>query len=426
MSTRIIGLQIENFKRIHAVSITPSGNTIVLGGKNGAGKTSVLDAIMAALGGKSNTCSQPLRDGADHGEVVVELDDLVVTRTFTAGGGGTIKVVNAEGFKASSPQKVLDQLVGALSFDPLDFSRMKDAKQAETLKSLVGLDCTDLDGRRLALYDERKEVNRASKALSGHLAGLGFDAEAPETEVSTAELFEQLQAANKTNDANAAARQRVGDIGQAIISNRAELARVQRELEALKAKLADLTRKDDDLAAERVTAQASVAELEDIDLAPIEERIAGADDLNARVRQNASHRDTKTELEGSEQASRELTEKIARIDAEKAGLMKAADFPVDGLGFDEHGVTLNGLPFDQASSAEQLRVSVAMGAALNPELRVLLVRDGSLLDADSMATLAVMAEEHDLQVWLERVGDGDEIGVLIEDGKVAERRADAA
>ena len=86
--------------------------------------------------------------------------------------------------------------------------------------------------------------------------------------------------------------------------------------------------------------------------------------------------------------------------------------------FDDTGVTLDGLPFEQASQAQQLRASVAIGAALNPKLRAMLVRDGSLLDEDSLALLTAEASRSDLQVWLEVVGrEGD--GIVIEDGEVA-------
>jgi hypothetical protein len=94
--------------------------------------------------------------------------------------------------------------------------------------------------------------------------------------------------------------------------------------------------------------------------------------------------------------------------------------PIEGLALNEEGVTFNDLPFSQCSSAEQLRISVAMGLALNPKLKVLLIRDGSLLDEESMKALAEQAAAADAQVWLERVGDKDKCAVIIEDGAVKE------
>jgi predicted ATP-dependent endonuclease of OLD family len=92
----------------------------------------------------------------------------------------------------------------------------------------------------------------------------------------------------------------------------------------------------------------------------------------------------------------------------------------DGISFDEFGVLLNGLPFTQASTGEQLRVSVAVGMALNPRLRVIFIRDGSLIDDAGLALIAELAQKNDYQVWLETVHSKDPTAVVIEDGEVKE------
>ena len=55
---KITSLQIENVKRVKALRLEPSPQGLtVIGGKNRQGKTSVLDAIAAALGGATlQTC----------------------------------------------------------------------------------------------------------------------------------------------------------------------------------------------------------------------------------------------------------------------------------------------------------------------------------------------------------------------------------
>lgn len=62
---KINALEIENVKRVKAVSLKPaeSGLTII-GGRNGQGKTSVLDAIAWALGGDKHRPSEAARDGS--------------------------------------------------------------------------------------------------------------------------------------------------------------------------------------------------------------------------------------------------------------------------------------------------------------------------------------------------------------------------
>ncbi|MCK9994023.1 MAG: hypothetical protein Dbin4_02543, partial [Alphaproteobacteria bacterium] len=63
---KIINLQAENLKRLVAVNITPDGNIVEITGKNGAGKTSILDAIYWGLTGKDGIQSTPIRKGEDH------------------------------------------------------------------------------------------------------------------------------------------------------------------------------------------------------------------------------------------------------------------------------------------------------------------------------------------------------------------------
>jgi hypothetical protein len=150
------------------------------------------------------------------------------------------------------------------------------------------------------------------------------------------------------------------------------------------------------------------------------QQIASADEINTKIRANREYLATKAELEGKQTEAEGLTLGIDKMKTTKEKITKEAKFPIDGLGFGENGVEFDGLPFEQASGAQRLRVSVAIGAALNPKLKVSIVRDGSLLDDDNLALLGELAEEYGLQVWVERVGSHDESAIIIEDGMVQE------
>ena len=66
----IQSLEIENTKRVKAVSLTPSKDGLtVIGGKNGNGKTSILDSIVWALGGDKHRPSNPKNDAWDSSTV---------------------------------------------------------------------------------------------------------------------------------------------------------------------------------------------------------------------------------------------------------------------------------------------------------------------------------------------------------------------
>ena len=85
---KILQLTVENFKKIKAFILKPDPYVQEISGANGAGKSSALDAIWAALGGaemvKASGTSQPIRNGEKKAMVTLDLGDMIVTRRWTA------------------------------------------------------------------------------------------------------------------------------------------------------------------------------------------------------------------------------------------------------------------------------------------------------------------------------------------------------
>jgi len=400
----IIKLTTNNFKNARRVEIVPdqSGNLVFVAGNNGAGKSSVLDSIAAALGGvNSKTTPKPIRDGEDRAEIILETEELIVSRVFTA-SGSRITLTNRDGAKYPKAQAKLDELVGKLSMDPFAFTQLDAKKQLAQLLELVDLpfDPDQLEAERKALFDERTAVNRQAKELESALAQYGELPEGvPANEVSVSGLLSEYHEAQNKNEV--------------LRRSQSFVERLQAQIEQLEEELA---RAKSDL----TEALASVdPNAKEIDLTAIQVQIDGAEETNRLVRK-AQERAALSERQAStfDHASK-LTEKINKIDTEKAEMLASASFPVEGLGFDEEGVTYHGVPFKQASTAEQIRVSMAMAIALNPELRVIRITDGSLLDANSLALVEEMARENDMQVWIEVVGEGPEGAYTIVDGELA-------
>jgi len=420
---RIIGLEAENIKRLRAVSITFTDGVMVIGGRNAQGKSSCLDAIAMALGGKDLVPGKPLRKGEAEGHVTVTLGEpdplYTVTRRFTAKGTTSLVVKAADGSRPASPQSLLDGLLGRLSFDPLAFSRMEPKGQAETLRQLVGIDTTKIDQQIAAAYDKRTDVGRTVARLSGALGTMPHYPDAPKEEQSVSDLASQMR------EATEAKRERD------MLIHRAEDARssisvYMSHIESLKAAISEAEKKirvaeqgieDQTKAAEAADSKAKSITVPDVDA--IQDLIADAEAVNKQIRENAQREKVKKELRDHEAAHAELDGAIDRLRNERRKMIEDANLPVEGLALDETGVTFGGVPFDQASASEQLRVSVAMGLAMNPRLKLILIRDGSLLDDDNLGMIAQMAEEGGAQVLVERVGQDAHTSIVIEDGEVA-------
>ena len=239
---KIVSLTTENVKKISAITITPEGDMVVLGGNNGEGKSSILDSIMMALAGKKSICEKPLKEGAKKGKTELDLGKYVVTRTYTEAGGGTITVKNSDGAKYSSPQSILDGLTGDLTFDPVRFANLPGRDQLETLKKLVGLDFTELDEKYKRIYSERTDIGRDGKKVKARLDGM-VDHGDVEPVILT-EIVEQIQAVEKQNRENEGKRQELAQERNGLDLRKQAFPRkiqeYQNEIDQLEKKRADI------------------------------------------------------------------------------------------------------------------------------------------------------------------------------------------
>jgi hypothetical protein len=343
---------------------------------------------MAALAGKAGAkeLTRPIRDGESTARVVVELDDLRVERKWTK-SGSTLTVGPKNGTaKLNSPQAVLDRLIGALAFDPLAFAQADDKAQVERLIDIVGREKFDaLAEERKAAYENRTDINREIRRLRAEIES---DSDAKHVEpVDMVALVEEARGARE--------RQRLEQRWEYLTSeiNRLAIERAEIEKEGLRLP--------------------KTRPLEEIETA-----LGEADHTNREAQRWVDLQAASEALARAEEVSAKHTALIESVDEQKAKLIAEASLPIDGLGFDEDGVIYNGVPFRQASAAERLKVSVAMAMAMNPDLRVICIRDASLLDDDSKIALVEMAKAHDYQIWYEVVGNPGEMGVVLEDGEV--------
>lgn len=414
---KIVQLQADNFKRLVAVEIAPDGNVVEVTGKNGSGKSSVLDAIYVALVGRSAAPPKPIREGEEKCHIKLDLGDIVVTRTFTKKDGSTytdtLKVENADGLRYGQPQQVLDALLGEIGFDPFEFCQMKAAAQAEALLQMVPLpvDLDELAELDQSDYQKRRDINRDLAADQARLAAIPKE-EVPGEAPDRNKLVEQLGRAADTNTAILRDRNEREQQDGYRISYERQITNLEAELASKRESLAALM--------ETIEKREPLPELVDTDA--LREQLVNADRALALIERQQNRDVLAARVEQLEGQSEALTKAMEEREQQRRDALAKAKMPIDGLGFqiDEKGkplVSFGGVPFEQASTAEQLRASTAIAMAANPSLRVLRVKDGSLLDDDSMKLLAEMAKAEDFQLWIERVGTGG-VGIVMENGAV--------
>jgi len=406
MTSHIIRLQVENFMRVIAVDISPDGFLIPITGKNAAGKSSVINAIWAALQWRtaSHSIPEPVRRGQDTATVRIDLGDLIITRTWN-GSGSKLQVTARDGALYKSPQAILDKFVSEIGFDPLEFVRMQPRDQRALLVDLLKIDFSDYETEKETLLADRLEAAQIEKSCSMRLLELpSIPLETPDEEISASELIQQIQNTQGEISQYHGYEAEREYLKKEISSLESDIRAIQEEISS---DLKLLKKSDDFFISHKLP-----------DITHLQGQLTNIEQTNKHIRIKQQRKLLSEQLASSQNDLKAYDAAIKDIDQKKRDTLAAAKFPVPGLSFDESGILLNGVPFAQASSSEQIRVSLAMGIAMNPDLKVLLIRDGNALDSDSLKMVEQMAHDANMQIWMERVDETRQMGIVIENGSI--------
>jgi chromosome segregation ATPase len=412
-----------------AVQLREGMNRVL--GENEAGKSTFLDLIRFAIGGAKELPGEVITRGEERAEIVLKFGGFVVERRFhkneKGGEDSTLVLIGPDGDRLPKPQTVLEAFYDKYCFDPLEFMRMEPAKQVEVLKRLGNLKFGPLETARAKLYEQRTEVNSKGTAAKARYLAMPTPTKAlPAELVNVDELLERQNAAQQVRLDNQAERSKLENLRRNVEVYTArvdgaknEIARLERTLEAKRAELereaADLVEHTDRFNAH----QAKVAELKDPAMSDLIAAISAAQATNLAIERNRDREKLRAELDELKKLSDDLSAQIDALDAQKRDAIAAVKFPVEKLGFTDEAPTYDGLALAQASAAVQLRVSVAIGVALNSKLRLMLVRDAALMGTAQLELLKQLCVERRAQLIVEIAArDAKDLEVLIQEGDV--------
>lgn len=399
---KINKLEIENVKRVKAVSLEPTQNGLtVIGGRNGQGKTSILDSIAWALGGNKYKPSQPHREGSVlPPNLQISLSNgLEIKRD---GKNSDLKVIDPSGQKAG--QKLLDSFVEEFALNLPKFMESSNADKARTLLQIIGVGdkLAEFEKKEQELYNERLVIGRVADQKKKFAAEMSYFQEAPKELISVSELLQEQQAILAKNAENERLRGQRDSLKQRQTQLDSEIARLIEE----KAK---------------VDQQLEIAEKDALDLhdestEQLEYSISNTEEINRKVRANLDKDKAEQDAQVEKEKYDNLSAQIDRIRLDKNQLLEDADLPLPGLSVAEGELLYKGQRWDNMSGAEQLKVSTAIVRKLNPECGFILIDKLEQMDLDTLKEFGQWLEQEQLQAIATRVSTGDECSIIISDG----------
>ena len=411
MTVKINKLEIENVKRVKAVTIEPTSNGLtILGGNNNQGKTSVLDAIAWALGGNKYKPSKAARDGSmNPPSLRVELSNgLIVERK---GKNSDLKVTDPSGQKAG--QQLLDSFVEELALNLPKFIESSAKDKANTLLQIIGVGekLWELDRKEEQLYNKRRTIGQIADQKKKYAAEQPQYPEAPNELVSIADLIHEQQEILARNGENAKKRQNRENIVNSLHLSEARLKQ-------LKEQLAQEEATHESLMSDYIAANKSIEDLVDESTDEIENSIANIEEINRKVRANLDKE--KAEEDAKEYGSQydNLSKQIQDVRDERTSLLDSADLPLPGLSVEDGELVFEGQKWDNMSGSQQLRVATAIVRKLKPECGFVLLDKLEQMDIPTLNEFGKWLESEGLQAIATRVSSGEECQIIIEDGYV--------
>lgn len=411
MAVKINKLEIENVKRVKAVAIEPTPNGLtVIGGNNGQGKTSVLDAIAWALGGNKYKPTKAQREGSvtPPSLQITMNNGLIVKRD---GKNSSLKVIDPTGRKAG--QQLLNEFVEELAINLPKFLEASDKEKAETLLQIIGVgdELFELDSAEARLYNDRRAIGQIADQKKKFALEKPYYTDAPDELVSVSELIQQQQEILARNGENQRKREQVTKISQ-------DLDLANQIVNSLKKQLQEAEEKQAKLQADLEVAHKSAADLKDESTAELEKQLAEIDEINRRVRANLDKEKAESDAKEFKEKYDSLTAEIEEIRAKRTDLLSKADLPLPGLSVMDGKLTYNNQQWDNMSSSEQLRVATAIVRKLKPDCGFVLLDKLEQMDLQTMNEFGKWLEQEGLQGIATRVSTGDECEIIIEDGYV--------
>ena len=429
---KVLNLVVENFKNIEKTEVDFAGRSATIIGKNGAGKSSLIQAICSPI--DSNYIpAKPVKKGEERGSIELtiggklhgEEDTYVLGLYFSKQHKkGRITITNSDGEKVNGGKQFISDIVGNIGFDIQEFiklgvtsngniSKPGVQEQIEILKKLMPKDVLkqmhNLDKEFKDVYEARADVNRDILHAKSRLEGHDFSQDELERYnevIDTEGIVSKMTNIEKELEKYNKVFSTVDSLLDSIPLKQERLALLEEKVEALHAEItADIDKLDK---GEVWLMKKTKPSIEAMNI-----ELSNANMHNNKVKEVKSLQDSQIAIRLLQENSEANTERLDKIKREKKQIFTSSPLPVKGLTFDEEGIYFKGLPFveGQHPSSTIISIGAKIGMALNPNLRMLVIKDGSLLDKKTLKWLVSQCEKENYQLFVEMVADNEEVEI---------------
>lgn len=407
MSYKIKTLHVQRLRNVLEAKIEFDWSLVKISWDNWAWKSTIVDAIFLAILwktyiGKWRNIENLVTNWQEKSEIEVTLEwswkKLRITRKVTENGNTSLDI------RSSDPdeklyQKDLDNLLSEFTVDPLEFTNKTKKEQYEIMKTVSWIDTTRIENE----IELQEEKTKSARAIATEHKKTLENAWTPEkverVDVSKyTEEYEQAQQHNNKIDRMVQERENIQE----------NIQKLKRELSLLEWRLWSANEEIEKAGDKR-------------DTTAIKELLDTADETNKKATMWERYVELKQKASDTEVSLIKNKELLEELREQRKKMIQEAQMPIENMEFNEkEWVIINDIPFDQHSSAEQLKYACKISTSLNPELKVIYIKDGSLLDSKSMEQLAQFSETEWYQILCERVWEEAD-SIVMREGEIVNK-----
>lgn len=269
---KCVKIKIKNLFGIREYEM--NGQSVELSGKNGAGKTSVIDAIRYGLTNKSDR-DYIIRNGENEGEILIETDNGIRIDRKSRANQADYKSVKKDGREVGSPESFLRDIFTTLQLSPVEFMEMDKKQQNAIILDMIEYDwdlkkikewfgeipdwvsydqnilqvLNDIQADNGYYFQHRQDLNRDMRNKRAFIEDIastipaGYDAVKWESE-NVGDLYKQIERIRKENETIEKAKRLLENRSNKIRSFEAdkeiELSAIDREFTGKETRLKEL------------------------------------------------------------------------------------------------------------------------------------------------------------------------------------------